>query len=165
MTALVDDLGELSRIAQAPLAPQRLDLGDMAQALALGDAAGTPVELSVAPGLVTTADAALTRIALDNLLRNARQYTSKQPEARIEFGMRQQDGRDAFYVRDNGPGFDLPQDRPLFAHLQRLGSLEEFAGAGVRFALAERAVLRQGGAIWAESAAGAGSVFYFTLSP
>ena len=52
-------------------------------------------------------DRRLLRLALENLLGNAFEFTSKEPEARIEFGVTDgEDGAPAYYVRDNGVGFD-----------------------------------------------------------
>ncbi len=162
MTTLINELSELMRICEAPVASQPLDISDMARAIVVGYTPQPNVEFAIAPGLAATADAALTRIVLENLLRNACQFAAKQEQAKIELGM-QHGEPPVFFVRDNGVGFDLPPDALLFARLQRLNSLEDFDGTGMRYATAERAVQRQGGRIWAECASGAGATFYFTL--
>ncbi|HEY3325989.1 MAG TPA: ATP-binding protein [Novimethylophilus sp.] len=166
MVALIDDLWSLSRISRAELHSQQVDLSDMAQALAI-DQRNPPqprnVEFVIASGLTATADADLMRIVLDNLLKNARRFTAGQEHARIEFGMLENEGEPVYFIKDNGAGFDLADKVQLFTQLQRMNSMQEFDGAGIRFAKAERAIQRQGGKIWAESAAGRGAIFYFTL--
>lgn len=164
MLGLIDELWSLGRIGRAELHPCELDLSDMARALAVD---GTPseerraVSLVIQPNLVAFADADLTRIALDNLLRNALRFTSANETARIELGIQQSERGPIYFVKDDGAGFDL--DGSIFARLQRMNSVPEFEGAGLRFAKAERAIERQGGRIWAESASGTGAIFYFTL--
>lgn len=166
MLALIDDLWGLTRISRTATHPQQVDLSDMAQALAI-DLRNPPqphsVEFVIAPGLTALADANLMRMVLDNLFKNARKFTSGQEHARIEFGTLPNAGAAVYFIKDNGAGFDLADNVPLFTQLQRMNSIAEFDGAGIRFATAERAIQRQGGKIWAESVAGQGAIFYFTL--
>lgn len=161
MVVLIDNVWQLTRIDQAEVHPQPLDLSDMARALAIG--AHPNVEFVITPGLAAIADIDLTRLALDSLFCNARQFTSQREHARIEFGLASHQAQPVYFIKDNGAGFDLAGNAPLFMQLQRLNSIAEFAGAGIRFALAERAIRRQGGEIRAESTPGMGAIFYFTL--
>ena len=48
------------------------------------------------------------------ILRNAWKYTSKQDSARISLGSVESDGRLAYFVRDNGVGFDMAYADKLF---------------------------------------------------
>ena len=73
-------------------------------------------------------------------------------------------GRDtAFYVRDNGVGFDAQGSDRLFQPLQRLHRASDFEGSGVGLTIVKRIVERHGGSVWAEGAPGAGACFWFRL--
>jgi GAF domain-containing protein len=166
MTLLIDDLLKLSRLTRSPVRRMPLDLSAMAVALASDLRSSQPervVEIVIEPGLAADADPNLIRIVLENLLNNAWKFTSKQSAAQIEFGTVLHDGQKAYFVRDNGAGFDMEYAGKLFGAFQRLHSEQEFPGTGVGLATVQRIIHRHGGRIWAESAVNAGATFYFTL--
>ena len=100
---------------------------------------------------------------LQNLLVNAWKFTSRKPEAHIEVGVERRDGAAAYFVRDDGAGFDAKYVDKLFTPFQRLHAAEEFPGTGVGLATVARIVRRHGGSVWAEGAVDCGATFYFTL--
>jgi light-regulated signal transduction histidine kinase (bacteriophytochrome) len=104
------------------------------------------------------------RLALDNLIGNAWKFTRKRPRTRIEFGSTQADGQTAYFVRDNGVGFDMAYADKLFDGFQRLHSPAEYEGTGIGLTTVQRIIGRHGGRIWADSAVDQGATFYFTLS-
>ena len=106
-------------------------------------------------------DPNLIRVALENLLGNAWKFTSKRERARIEFG--KNDG--AYFVRDNGAGFDPAYKAKLFGAFQRLHHATDFSGTGIGLATVQRIVRRHGGQIWAEGEPDKGAAFHFTLHP
>jgi signal transduction histidine kinase len=114
---------------------------------------------------VVEGDRRLLRVALENLLGNAWKYTRRRPEARIEFGAAPANGGSgrAFFVRDNGAGFDMTHAARLFSPFQRLHAMSEFEGSGLGLATVDRILRRHGGRIWAEAAVERGATFFFTL--
>jgi PAS domain S-box-containing protein len=166
MAALIDDLLALSRIARAELERQSIDLSEMALSVA-NDLSrhdrARDVEFVIAPGLEAQADAQLMRTVLENLLGNAWKFTSGRSHARIEFGRTQANGGSAFFVRDNGAGFDPAHAGRLFGAFQRLHGAAEFPGTGVGLASVQRVISRHGGRVWAESTVNQGATFFFTL--
>lgn len=166
MATLIDDLLKLARVTRAEMRTEHVDLSSMAREIVLDIQRTTPdreVEFAIAPGLQTHGDARLLRVVLDNLLRNGWKYTSKRPQARVEFMTTDQNGDRVFVIRDNGAGFDMRYADKLFGVFQRLHSAAEFEGTGVGLATVRRIINRHGGRIWAEGAVDQGATFYFTL--
>jgi two-component system sensor histidine kinase/response regulator len=166
MSQLIDDVLYLSKVTRAELREQEVDLSELAVLLLSRLQEAEParrVEVKVRPGVVVTGDGQLLRIALQNLLENAWKFSSKEPVARIEFGMVQSSGEPAYFVRDNGAGFDMTYAERLFGPFQRLHSQNEFPGSGIGLATVQRILHRHGGRVWAEGLIGQGATFYFTL--
>jgi signal transduction histidine kinase len=105
----------------------------------------------------------LLRQAFINLLSNALKYTRPRPVARIEVDHTTDRGDLAFYVRDNGVGFDMAAAGKLFTPFHRLHSERQFEGSGVGLAIVERIVRKHGGQIWADAKPDQGATFFFTL--
>ena len=123
------------------------------------------MEFVVAEDLIANGDPALLRVLLENLLSNAWKFTRQQATARIEFGsIPQGDKKVANFVTDNGAGFNMKYADKLFGAFQRLHNQDEFPGTGIGLASVQRIVHRHGGRIWAQSAVGEGTTFYFTLN-
>lgn len=108
------------------------------------------VKIKVAPGLSTKGDIALLKAALENLIDNAWKFSSLEPQAEIEVGQTAIDGEAAFFVRDNGVGFNMAYAAKLFGAFQRLHGVNEFPGTGIGLATVQRIINRHGGRIWPE---------------
>ncbi|MFL6031548.1 MAG: CHASE domain-containing protein [Rubrobacteraceae bacterium] len=166
MALLIDDLLDLSRVTRSSLTRQMVDLSALAREIAAEIEKSQPdrrVRFVIADGLAVRGDPRLLRVLLENLLGNAFKFTQKEREATIEFGAVTRDGGVAYYVRDNGVGFDEAYATKLFGAFQRLHGSEDFEGTGIGLATVQRIVQRHGGKAWAEGAVGKGATFYFTL--
>jgi signal transduction histidine kinase len=167
MGELIDGLLALARVTRSELRREEVDLSRLARDIGVRlhrDLGSTRrVEFLVEEGLCAKGDARLLENVLDNLLGNAWKFTSKRPEARIEVGKSLQGDGPAFFVRDNGAGFDMTYADKLFGTFQRLHATAEFEGHGIGLATVQRIVRRHGGRIWSEGKVGVGATFYFTL--
>jgi PAS domain S-box-containing protein len=166
MGRLIDDLLELSRQTSAELSIKRVDLSAIASTIAGQLQQAQPerqVEFVIQAGLNANGDGRLLEIALTNLLDNAFKFTGKTPRARIEFGQTEINGQRAFFVGDNGAGFDMAFAKKLFGAFQRMHKASDFPGTGVGLTIVQRIVHRHGGRIWAEAAVNQGATFFFTL--
>ena len=121
------------------------------------------VAFDIQPDLTGQGDPGLLKVVLENLLGNAWKFTGKKPSATITFGRTEHQGLPAFFVRDDGAGFDMSHASKLFGAFQRLHSQREFPGNGIGLATVQRIIHRHGGQVWAESPPGQGATFYFTL--
>jgi PAS domain S-box-containing protein len=166
MGVLIDDLLQLSRLNRAEMRRVEVDLTRLASQIAarlLEAHPGRRIEFDIEPGLKASGDAGLLEVALTNLLGNAVKFTGKRARAHIEVGKARHNGEPAFYVRDNGAGFDMTYAGRLFGPFQRLHRTSEFQGAGIGLATVQRAIRRHGGRVWAEAQPDRGATFYFVL--
>jgi signal transduction histidine kinase len=166
MTQLIDDLLSLSRVSRAEFHQERVDLGAMARAVHQELAARhgeRRVELEVADELWVDGDPRFLHIVMENLLDNAWKYTRPREVAHITVGVSEVGDERAFYVRDDGVGFDMANAGRLFTPFERLHGQAEFEGTGVGLATVRRIIERHQGRVWAVGAVGKGATVYFTL--
>jgi light-regulated signal transduction histidine kinase (bacteriophytochrome) len=122
-----------------------------------------PVNVVVGKLPETTGDTELIRQVFFNTISNAFKFTRHVEHPHIEIGGQRQENQSAYFVTDNGAGFDMKYAAKLFSLFQRLHSEAEFEGIGLSLALTKRIVERHGGRIWAEASKGSGASFHFTL--
>jgi signal transduction histidine kinase len=166
MSALIDDLLDLSRIGRAPLHREPVDLTHIAEEIVEELRRGDPsrkVAVEIVPGLRAEGDKRLIAIALQNLLGNAWKFTTRQNDACITVGLEETDQGPAYFVRDNGAGFSMDLAHKLFAPFQRLHKPTDFEGTGIGLAIVSRVVARHGGRVWPRAIEKAGATFFFTL--
>jgi len=166
MGLLIDALLALSRVSRMELQRETVNLSRMADAAIKQLRMGQPdriVEFVSQDDVIAEGDPALLRAVFDNLLGNAWKFTGGREVAKIAFGTTEKDGAVAYYVKDNGAGFDMAYAAKLFIPFQRLHQASEFAGTGIGLATVQRIARRHGGEIWAEGIVGRGATFYFTL--
>jgi PAS domain S-box-containing protein len=163
MGQLIDDLLSFSRLSRKMLNRSRVSPAGLVTEVLdelRAEMAGREVEVRVGDLPDCDADPALLRQVFVNLIGNAVKYTGRRAQARIEIGWA--DG--AYFVRDNGAGFDMAYEDKLFGVFQRLHSDSEFEGTGIGLAIVERIVARHGGRAWAEGELDKGATFYFSLA-
>lgn len=166
MAQLIEDLLNMSRVTHIEMKIQQVSLSALARSIAAELQRREPdrqVEFVIADGIAVKGDQHLLRIVLENLLSNAWKFTAKHPSARIYFGIAEHEGQKAYFIRDNGAGFDMAYIGKLFTPFQRLHSATEFPGTGIGLALVQRIVHRHGGRVWAEGEVEKGATFYFSL--
>ncbi|MEE8186208.1 MAG: ATP-binding protein [Nitrososphaerales archaeon] len=166
MAQLIDDLLELSRVTRSKITLERVDLTAIARKVAAQLQKTDPkrkVDFMNHEGLITKGDSSLLRLVLENLMGNAWKFTGTKSRPMIEFGVERVNDESAYFVRDNGVGFDMAYVDKLFTPFQRLHTETEFKGTGIGLASVKRIINRHGGRVWGESKEGSGSTFYFTL--
>ena len=170
LAGLLDDLTGLSAVSRHDLARERVDLSAVAAEVARelrAQRAARHVDVDVEPGLEAFADPYLVRLVFHELLDNAWKFTAPRRHAHVRVGAVavEENGGRAFFVRDDGVGFDMAYAAHLFGAFQRMHPPGEFAGNGIGLAMVQRLVRRHGGRVWAESEVGEGATFFFTLPP
>jgi len=166
MGTLIDDLLTFSQLSRQELKKRSVDTGELVRAAL--DELGFPgperqVGMHIGDLPASFGDSALLKQVWLNLLSNALKYTRKVAKAEIEIGCSRTAGAEAYFVRDNGTGFDMRYADKLFGVFQRLHRAEDYEGTGVGLAIVQRIVHRHGGRVWADAAVGRGATFYFTL--
>ncbi|MBD2449891.1 GAF domain-containing protein [Nostoc sp. FACHB-152] len=167
MGQLIDDLLNLSRVTRSDINLELVDLSLLASNICHELQQSQPdreVEFVIQSQLLVEGDKHLLRVVLTNLLNNAWKFTSKHPQAKIEFGTIMSDTDiPIYFVKDDGAGFDMAYANKLFGPFQRLHGVNEFPGNGIGLATVQRIVHRHGGRVWAQAAVEQGATFYFTL--
>ena len=163
MRELIEGLLQMSKLTKMEVEREQVDLSSIARSIAESlrqSNPDRPVKFEIRDGVRTVGDERLLRAVLENLLTNAWKFTRKRPDAEIEFGA----AGDAYYVRDNGAGFDPAHAAKMFRPFQRLHSAREFEGTGIGLATVQKIVERHGGRAWAEGEVGKGATIYFTTA-
>jgi light-regulated signal transduction histidine kinase (bacteriophytochrome) len=166
MGELIEGMINLSRVTRTTIDPQIVDLSALGAEIAATLQGTDPkrrVEFLIAKDLTAFADPTLMSVVMENLLDNAWKYTSRTPDARIEFGARVGDVKQTFFVQDNGVGFDMAYVGKLFTPFQRLHSSADFSGTGIGLATVARIIHRHGGEVAGVGEVGKGATFSFTI--
>jgi PAS domain S-box-containing protein len=170
MGELIDGLLALSRLGREKIVFSEIDMVDVAKGVFQEQKGASgqdkPIAFTVNPLPTAYGDRRLITEVFHNLLSNAIKFTRNQESPAIEIGhISIQTGEDAFYVRDNGVGFEMDYAHKLFGTFQRLHAANEFEGSGIGLATVKRIIHRHGGRVWAEAKPGVGATFFFTLPP
>lgn len=166
MSNLVDDLLQLARFGRQAVKKDKVTVGalvdEVIASCSLEDE-DREVVWKVGQMPEVEADEGLLRQVYTNLVTNAVKFTRKKNPTVIEIGCERSETEWAFFVRDNGAGFDPQYSEKLFGVFQRLHRQDEFEGTGIGLAIVARIVHKHGGRVWAESEPDQGATFYFTL--
>jgi light-regulated signal transduction histidine kinase (bacteriophytochrome) len=167
MDLLIVDLLAFSRIGHAELRKVEVDLDKLVQETLCdfqAETKGRNIIWTMGSLPAVSADRALLRLALVNLISNALKFTSARQEARIEIGSAPDENNETVvFVRDNGAGFDPKYTEKLFGVFQRLHAQSEFPGTGIGLANVRRIIQRHGGRAWAEGAVNVGATFFISI--
>jgi len=166
MGKLIDDMLALSRITRHKMEIQTVDFSKLAKQVGLvlySDQPQRQITFEIAPNMSVMGDETMLRILLENLFENAMKFTSKQEDAIIECGISECEGRKAYFIKDNGAGFNMDYVDKLFTPFQRLHSEHEYPGSGVGLSIVARIVSKHNGEVWAEGVEDQGASIFFTL--
>ena len=165
MDRLIGSLLEFSRTLLIEMHHDTVDLSAVAREVASSLERTEPkrrVTFRITDGINVNGDGTLLNIVLNNMIVNAWKFSENREGTVIEFGVTEKEGKPAYFVRDNGPGFDMAKADKLFLPFQRIHE-SKFKGHGIGLATVERIIKRHGGRVWAEGEPGKGAIFYFTL--
>jgi len=166
MGRLIDDLLSFARLGRQPMAKSPVSMEKVARAAisSLEDQAkGRRVSIRIGALPPCEGDSALLHQVWVNIIGNALKFTRSRSEALIEVGSREEAGETAYFVRDNGVGFDMRHAGKMFDVFQRLHPKDEYEGTGVGLAIVARIIERHGGRVWARGEPGRGAEFLFTV--
>jgi two-component system sensor histidine kinase ChiS len=164
MSRLIDDLLKLSRLSRGELLIRQVNVSQIVTSISEEYKRSFPdrsVQFSIAKNIYVQGDDSLLKVMIRNLIDNAWKFTSKQKEAKIEFGAMNVKGKTVYFIRDNGIGFDFSASDKIFEVFHRQQS--EFEGTGIGLATVKRIIQRHNGRVWSEGKINEGATFYFTL--
>lgn len=166
MSTLIQALLRLSHIGRQPIDKSPVNVTALVHEVVAHVREQEPhraVEIHVGELPDCTGDASLLRQVFVNLLTNAFKFTRQRDNPRVDIGWREKNGEGAYFIADNGVGFDIQHASKLFGAFQRVHSSAQFEGTGIGLSIVHRIIQRHGGRIWAEAAVDKGATFYFLL--
>ena len=166
MDRLIQGLLTFSRLSRQPLNKQKVDIHGLVNSVLKDfDAERKERCIKIILGNLPSckADPLLLHQVWFNLISNALKFTRQQTETLIEIGSQQKENQCAYFIKDNGVGFDMQYVHKLFNVFARLHRVEDYEGSGVGLAIVQRIIHRHGGRVWIESEVNKGTTVYFTL--
>ena len=165
MSSLIDGLLAFSRLETRDSTIKRVNLGRALEKAvrnleALVSRNGAVITHSDLP--TVSADETQMVQLFQNLVGNAIKFRA-QAVPEIHVGSWKEDMTWVLSVRDNGIGMEPRYLENIFEIFKRLHTKAQYAGTGIGLAVCKKIVSLHRGKIWAESALGKGSTFFFTL--
>ncbi len=164
MSLLIDDMLTFSRIGRAELQLKRTNFTDIIRNILeyyANEIEARKISVTVGELPEIKCDPILIQSLFSNLVSNALKYTRDIEKARIIIGYDEQ--KKAFFVKDNGIGFEMQYHDKIFQVFQRLHLPEEYEGTGIGLAIVQRIAERHKGRVWAESQLDNGATFFIEL--
>jgi light-regulated signal transduction histidine kinase (bacteriophytochrome)/uncharacterized integral membrane protein len=167
--ALIDKLLEYSKIADEEPDKEIIDLKKLITTVFNELKVFYPEEHMVrlefaTPIPAVIGDRLLFKLAIQNILANSLKFTRDRQPAVITTGFTEEGGRDIFFIRDNGVGFDMQFAEKLFGMFQRLHNDDEFEGSGIGLVTVKKIMEKHKGDVWIAGEIGKGATVYFTLA-
>lgn len=164
MGVLIDDLLQFSRNGRMQLVLTYVNMNKAVYEIVQRFSESHPdrhIDWHISELPAAFGDETMLKFVWHNLIDNSVKFTRNNENAFIEIGWHPE--RNAYYIKDDGAGFDMKYVNKLFGIFQRLHTSGEFEGTGIGLASVKRVISRHGGRIWAEAAPNCGAVFYFTV--
>jgi PAS domain S-box-containing protein len=166
MRTLINDLLTYSRVSTRGKAFETVDCRD-----ALEEAlANLKFAIEENEGVITydalptvTADRVQLVQLFQNLISNSIKFRQPDERPTVHVAAERKGDEWILSVRDNGIGIEPQYWERIFLIFQRLHSRDRYPGTGIGLAVCKRIVERHGGRIWARSAPGSGTTFFFTI--
>jgi len=163
---LMDSMAAVARLQVADVKLETVNTAELLRSLIQTfdeRGSGTRVACVLAPDLPPAqADAGLLRRVWQELLDNAWRHARSHAAPRIEVSYEPVPGGHAYFVHDNGLGFDPEKTAELFGLFQRAQGAPA-PGLGLGLAMVRRIVECHGGRVWATASPGEGARFGFSL--
>lgn len=166
MGELIKDILDFSRLGRKSPDKETLDMNWLVHQVVeeiSSDYSPEDYEINIDNLPPAKGDLSLMKQVLTNLISNAFKYSSTSDKIEIHIGHKIVNGKEVYFISDNGVGFDMKYYDKIFGVFQRLHADDEFEGTGVGLAIAKRIIEKHGGEIWANSRVGHGANFFFTL--
>jgi two-component system phosphate regulon sensor histidine kinase PhoR len=169
LTQMAAELLELTRIesGQVPLEMKAVDPANLLnlssdRMRAQAERAGLKLRVEAPTCMpMIQADAPRLEQVLVNLIHNAIKFT--QPGGEVVLSTSSEGNFIHFSVRDSGSGIPADELERIFERFYKADRARSGGGTGLGLSIARHIVEAHGGKIWAESAEGRGSTFYFTI--
>jgi len=166
MHSLLDDLLELSRIGRIVGDIREVmfnEIVDDAISRLEGGINEAGVKLSIQNDMPkVTVDTMRFSEVIQNLVENSIKFTKNRDNPKITIGFRKENGRDIFFVMDNGIGIEEEYRERVFGLFEQLE--HKHGGTGIGLAIIKRIIENHGGVIWIEGGEnGQGASFCFTI--
>ncbi len=169
LVRLINDILDIERIESGKVTIHKANC-DVAHLVAQAIEVTQPVADKVGVRLETRVDSTPLRAdpdriiqALTNLIGNAIKFS--EPGQAVRIDARAAGGEIHFVVQDQGRGIPAGKLESIFERFQQVDASDsrKKGGTGLGLAICRSIVQEHGGRIWAESEAGQGSSFHFTL--